>query len=343
MKIIKLAALAAAAAIVTCSGALAAEKWRVPLGLPSNLPGFGEGMRDLEHTMGELTGGDIQIKLFEPGEIVPPFSVLDAVRDGKVPAGLAVLYYSAGTIPAAPLLTGAPFGMDTRTYAGWYYAGGGKELTQKLLNKNGVHGFMCIATASESGGWFREPITSVEDLQGLKFRISGLGAAVYNKLGASTTQMPVGETFSALEKGAIDAAEVSMPSVDNVVGVQKVAKHLYFPGWHAPSAAAHFVVNLDVWNGLTDTQKAQIEDACDAVTLKHFVVTDQLQSAALASLKEAGVTFHRFPDEIMAAFKAATDEVMAEQSAADADFKEIYDSMRAYQAALEEWKSLRGE
>ncbi|KUJ85261.1 hypothetical protein AVO45_17310 [Ruegeria marisrubri] len=292
--------------------------------------------------MGDLTGDDIQIKMFEPGEIVPPFSVLDAVAEGKVPAGLAVTAYSAGSFPGLSLLTtGYPFGLDTRGIAGWYYVGGGKEITQKLLNQAGVHGFMCIATASEAGGWHREPIETVDDFKGLNFRVGGIGGAVLNKLGASTTTLPFGESFSALEKGVIDGAELSLPSVDSVLGVQKIAKYLYFPGWHTRAAMAHFVVNLDVWNGLTATQQAQIEDACDAVMLKHFVVTDSLQSDALRKIEEAGVSLLTYPDDVLAALRTASEEVMAEQSAADEGFKEVYESMRAYHESLGTWINLR--
>ena len=66
----------------------------------------------------------------------------------------------------------------------------------------------------ESAGWFREEITSLDDLAGLKIRFAGLGGKVLQRLGASVTLLPGGEIFQALDRGAIDATEYSMPAVD---------------------------------------------------------------------------------------------------------------------------------
>ncbi|SFM78643.1 TRAP-type mannitol/chloroaromatic compound transport system, substrate-binding protein [Shimia aestuarii] len=329
MNVLKTAATAVAFAATVASGATATERWKVPVSFPTGLPGIGEPLKDWAATI-NAADADIQVKLFEPGEIVPPFAVLDAVRDNKVPAGMAVIGYSAGSIPATALLFGAPFGLGPREYAGWYYQGGGEALTQALLNKNGVHGFLCGMIGAEMGGWFREPLNSIEDFKGLRFRTAGLGADVLTRLGMSVTTLPLGETFPALERGAIDAAEGSLPSVDVILGLHKVAKHGYFPGWHQPVGTGHLVINQGVWDGLSDAQKEAVETSCEAITMKNLTISDSIQAASMAKAKADGAEFHVFSDEMIEAFRKATAEVMAEQSAKDADFKEIYESMEAH-------------
>ncbi|CAG0911187.1 unnamed protein product [Cyprideis torosa] len=187
------------------------------------------------------------------------------------------------------------------------------------------------------GGWFREPLTSFDDLQGLRFRITGLGGDVLARLGVSVTSIPIGESFPALERGAIDAAEGSVPSVDVALGFHKVAQHGYFPGWHQPIATGHLAVNLSVWDGLTDAQKEALETACESITMKNLTITDAIQAAAMAKAKADGAQFHVFSDEMLAAFRKASDELMAELSAKDEDFKAIYDSMEAHRALVSEY------
>ena len=341
MNVLKTAATAVALAATLASGAAAKELWKLPISYPSGLPGIGEPLKDLVATV-NAADADIQMKMFEPGEIVPAYSVFDAVRENKVPAGMVVMGYYGGTIPAGHLLFGVPFGLGPREYAGWYYQGEGKELTQELMNKNGIHGMLCGMIGAEMGGWFREPLNSMEDLKGLRFRITGLGGDALARLGVSVTSIPIGESFPALERGAIDAAEGSVPSVDVALGFHKVAKHGYFPGWHQPIATGHLAVNKSVWDGLADAQKEALETACEAITMKNLTITDAIQAAAMAKAKADGAEFHTFLDEMLAAFRSATDEVMAEQSAKDADFKKIYESQQAHKALVSEYIDMTG-
>ena len=77
----------------------------------------------------------------------------------------------------------------------------------------------------ETAGWFRDEVNVPEDVEGLKIRFAGLGGRVMQRLGASVTLLPGGELFQALEKGAIDATEYSLPGVDERLGFDRVAKY----------------------------------------------------------------------------------------------------------------------
>lgn len=328
--------LTACAVVAAATAAEATERWRVQLVVSETLPAVGKWFTDWAESVNS-TGVDLQVKLFEPGEIVPPLSIFDAVRDGKVPAGVAILNFSSGSMPAGQLLTGAPFGLNSVEYASWYYSGEGEKLTQELLEKNGVHGMLCLLTGPETGGWFRQPIESADQLKGLKFRTAGLGAAAYEKAGASVSTLPNSEIFPALEKGVIDAAEASTPVVDEILGFYKVAPYAYLPGWHQPMAGLHLLVNLDAWNALSKPQQTVLETACEATTLKSYVGIEAAQADAVASLEAKGAIFNTFPPDILETFHAAADAVIEEQAAKDEDFKRILESMRAHKAKLAAW------
>ena len=78
-----------AAAVITgslaSSDALAAEKvrWQVPLAFPSHLIGLTTPVKHLSENLKAVSGGDIQLRYYEPGELIPPFEIMDAVGSGK--------------------------------------------------------------------------------------------------------------------------------------------------------------------------------------------------------------------------------------------------------------------
>ena len=239
----------AAPAAVHAEGELPARiKWRVPVVFQTTLPVLGDNPVYVADIIRRASNGAVQLDLFEPGEIVPAFSVTDAVRDRKVEAGYVWLGYDQGKIPASPLVSAVPFGMEPWEYSAWWYEAGGRELTEKLYAPHNIHPIYCGMTGPETAGWFRTKIESLDDIAGLKIRFAGLGGKVIERLGASVTMIPGGEIFQALEKGAIDASEFALPVVDQTLGFNRVAKFNYYPGWHQPFTASHMVVNIEAWN-----------------------------------------------------------------------------------------------
>lgn len=71
-----------------------------------------------------------------------------------------------------------------------------------------------------------KPITSIEDLAGLKFRVmqSDMFVDMVSALGANATPMPYGEVYSSIQTGVIDGAENNWPSYDSS-GHFEVAKY----------------------------------------------------------------------------------------------------------------------
>ena len=247
----------------TETGALSPQlRWRVPIAFATNLPVLGDNVLYVQNAVETASGGRIVMQLFEPGEIVPPFNIVDAVREGKVPAGYTWLGYDQGKIPASTLIAAVPFGMEPWEFSAWWFDAGGRELAEQLYAKYDVHPLYCGLIGPETAGWFREPIESLDDIAGLKIRFAGLGGKVIEQLGASVTMIPGGEIFQALEKGAIDASEYSLPIVDEALGFDRIAKINYFPGWHQPFSAAHLAVNKSVWDSLDASQRGVFETAC---------------------------------------------------------------------------------
>ena len=315
-------------------------RWRMPLSASRNLPGSGETPVWVSDRLKAASNGAIVIDLYDPGEIVPAFAITDAVRDRKVPVGWTWLGYDQGKIPSSALIAAMPFGMEPWAYIGWWYFAGGDELTYGIYAEHNMRPLFCSISGPETAGWFREPLTSAEDLKGLKIRFAGLGGKVLQRVGASVTMLPAGEIFQALETGVIDATEYSQPITDQALGFARIAKYNYFPGWHQPFSASHLVVNLDVWNELAPADQAMIENTCTASVAHSLGLLESLQGPVVRKFQEIGVTTSVLPDDMLEVLKATTADVLDEEAEKNVHFAEVLASMRAYQDVYQEWRRL---
>jgi TRAP-type mannitol/chloroaromatic compound transport system substrate-binding protein len=313
--------------------------WRLPVVFQTTLPVLGDNPLYVADIIERASNGAIKMEVFEPGEIVPAFSVTDAVRDRKVEAGYTWMGYDQGKIPASPLFGAVPFGMEPWEYSAWWYEAGGRELAERLYAQHNIHPIYCGMTGPETAGWFRKRIDRLEDVQGLKIRFAGLGGKVMERLGASVTMIPGGEIFQALEKGAIDASEFALPIVDQTLGFNRVAKFNYYPGWHQTFTASHLVVNLDAWNELRPADQAMIEMGCTAGVIRNLSSSEAKQGAIIAGFPEIGVSAESLPESLLRELQSVANDVINEEAANDADFAEILESQRRFRAEYQHWKS----
>ncbi len=335
-------ALGAFVGLAATGDATAEERvrWKMASTFPGSLTQLGTGGKFVEKQINEVSGGSFRIKFFEPKALVPPFEIFDAVAKGAIDAGWSASGYWVGKIRAAGFFTAVPFGPSAGEYMAWLEHGGGQEIWDGLYAPHGVKGIPCAMIAPEASGWFREEIKSVDDLKGLKMRFFGLGAKVMEKMGVSTQLLAGGDIFPALERGTIDATEFSQPAIDLKLGFYQLAKHYYFPGWHQQSSILEVLVNLEKWNALSGTQKAQLNIVCKANMQNMLAEGEAIQIAALKELRAKGVMIHRWPDAMLDTLKKAWLEVVSEESAKDADFKRTWESLSAFRKDYATWKDL---
>ena len=325
---------------VPAAASQSSVKMKMASSFPSSMVQIGSMGVHLSKSIDEVSGGAFDVKFFEPGALVPPLEIFDAVSTGAIDAGWTASGYWAGKIPALQFFTAVPFGPATGEYMAWLYFGGGIEIYDELYAKYNIKGFPCGAVAPEASGWFRQEINSPADLKGLKMRFFGLGAKVMEKLGVSTQLIAGGDIYPALELGTIDATEFSMPAIDLELGFYQIAKHYYFPGWHQQSTFIEMIINMDRWNGLSAQQQAQIRISCGENFRMSIAEGEAIQFDALKALEDHGVTAHRWSDDMMTAFSGAWDQVVEEEAAADPDFARVWESLRSFREKYDAWEAL---
>jgi TRAP-type mannitol/chloroaromatic compound transport system substrate-binding protein len=305
-------------------------RWRLATSWPKSLDTLYGSVDAMCQRVGQLTDRKFQIQCFAGGEIVPPLQVWDATQNGTVECGHTLTSFNIGKNPAVAFDSGLAFGLNTRQQQAWMNYGGGLELIRALFKKDGILPIPCGNVGVQMGGFYRKEINSVDDLKGLKFRIGGLGGMILTKLGVVPLQIPTADIYPSLERGTIDAAEWIGPYDDEKLGFQKVAPYYYYPGFWEGGLTLHFYFNKAKWESLPKNYQAIVEAACMAANLDMLAKYDAKNPAALRSLVGAGAQLRPFSPEILDAAYKATNEVYAEISAQNADFKKMIDSIRAF-------------
>jgi TRAP-type mannitol/chloroaromatic compound transport system substrate-binding protein len=313
--------------------------WRVTSAFGTHLPALGDNLVELADRLRRASDGRIDWTVDDPGEVVPAFAIVDAVRAGKIEAGYTWLGYDQGKLPVSVLFGSVPFGMTPWEYMAWW-SRGGEALAREIYRPLGIEPILCGLIGPETAGWFRHPIETPADLQSLKIRFAGLGGSVLQHLGASVTMMPGGEIFQALEKGAIDATEFSLPEVDARLGFDRVAHYNYFPGWHQPVTAFHLVVHEPTWTALPESARSILSLACDAGVARNLAKAEAAQGAVLEDFAARGVQTRSLSPELLDALQAATSEILAEQAASDGDFARVLAHQSAFRAEYARWSEL---
>ena len=325
---------------VGAAGAQERVNWKLATAYPSTLSVLGPAPFETAETLATITGGTLDIRVYEPGALVPPLETFDAVARGSVDAGYTAGTFWAGKNVAFNMFSAIPFGPAADEYLAWMRHGGGLELQDELYAEHNLKSVLCGVVTPEAAGWFRKEITGAEDLRGLKMRFAGLGARVIGELGVSTQLLAPGDIYLALETGTIDATEFSTPAADASLGFHEIADYYYFPGWHQQSAFAQMLINLDAWNGLSEAHRTAIETACDAMITRTLAEGEAVQAAALAELEAKGAQVSMLPDDVLAALEDAWTNTVAELSAENASFKDAWESYQSFRENYRRWREV---
>lgn len=332
-----LAAGAGVSAAPAQAAALPEVKWRLASSFPKTLDTIYGAAETLSKRVAKLTDGKFQIRVFGGGELVPGLQVLDAVSQGTVQCGHTAGYYYVGKNKAFAFDTAIPFGLTARQQNAWYYFGNGLPLVRELYKEYGLINFPGGNTGTQMGGWFRKEIKSLADLKGLKMRIPGIGGEIMSKLGVVTQSLPGGDIYPSLEKGTIDAAEWVGPYDDEKLGLYKVAKHYYYPGWWEGGPTLSFIVNIKEWEKLPESYRQAFDVAAAEANLLMLAEYDAKNPAALGRLLKGGAVLHPFPRDVMEAALTASNALYDEESRKNPSFKKIYESWRRFRNDEFQW------
>ena len=337
------APLAASAALVACGQAQEGNapsvqtrknfKWKMVTTWPKDFPGLGTGANRLAQTIGDMSGGQLEVKVYGAGELVPAMGVFDGVAGGTAEMGHASAYYWKGKHEATQFFSAVPFGLTAQEINGWLSYGGGQELWDELYAGFGLKAFPAGNTGVQMGGWFNREINTLEDFSGLVMRMPGLGGEVLRRLDATVQNLPGGEIFQALKTGAIDATEWVGPYNDLAFGFHQAAKYYYWPGWHEPGTTMEAMINRIAWEALPTDLQHIVRHACQSTNENMLAEFTTRNGVALKTLVEKhGVQLKRFSDDVLTEIGRVARNVVGEIAAKDPLSNSVYASFNAYRS-----------
>jgi len=193
-----------------------------------------------------------------------------------------------------------------------------------------VHALACGSHRAE-GMWFKKPVNTPVELKALRLRTVGISHVLAEKLGMKPHAIyEPAKTIEALEGGALDATEFGQPWYDEGLRFHRVARHFYYPGWHAPAYMWQLEINLDRWNEMSQAQKGLIGEACRQNIAQAVGEYAANAKGALDRIKARKVQVHTFSKDILDAVRSARDGLIQEFSAKDPDFKRAWESYSSF-------------
>jgi TRAP-type mannitol/chloroaromatic compound transport system substrate-binding protein len=287
----------------------------------------------------DMCKGKLQIQFFEGGSLMPSFEVFDAVSKGVVQASGDWPNYWAGKDLVFDTLGSYPMGLTPFDYMVWYHHGGGREIYEEAYGKFGMMYLVVSSTTMESGVRSKKPVKKIEDLKGMKIRMSGRAQGyILEKLGVAQVAMAGQEIYQALQKGVIDAAEFSSPSTDWGMGFQEVTKYWLVPGWHQPASVLGVMINKKAWDELDDATKELVRTAAKAAGMEYITKVYYESGQYTYKFLEKGIEINRYPDTVLDTVQGLINEYSEAQAKTNPLFKKSLESQIAYRHVMEAWR-----
>ncbi|MBF0358540.1 MAG: TRAP transporter substrate-binding protein [Magnetococcales bacterium] len=339
------------AAVVASTGVLAApnviagprkHRWLMSTTWPPNSPLFQSGVDRFAKRVKELTAGQLTIKVFAAGELIPAFEAFEAASKGSVvQAGAGASYYWAGKSAAAQWFSAVPFGLNAQGMNSWIYAGGGLKLWEETYAPFNLIPRPYGNTGLQMGGWFNKEINSMADFKGLKMRIPGLGGKVIQKVGGTPVLLPGGEIFTALERGVIDATEFVGPLHDMRMGLHNAAKYYYTPGWHEPGTVLEVFFNKTAYEKLPKRLQAALDTAAVESNLWMLAEFDAQNGDALRTLiNEHKVKIRHFSTSTLDELRSVALEVREEEASKNKQAQKVHQAFNKFQDKVGVWSAV---
>jgi TRAP-type mannitol/chloroaromatic compound transport system substrate-binding protein len=313
-------------------------KWKMVTTWPPNFPVVGTGAVKYAEWVNEMTSGQIEIKVYGGGTLVPALEVFDAVSGGASEMGSGASYYWAGKNPSLQFFTTVPFGLNAQQMNSWLFAGGGMELWREQYAKYNLVPFAGGNTGVQMAGWFNKEINSIEDFKGLKMRIPGLGGKVLQEIGGTPVLSAGSEIYTNLERGVIDATEWIGPYHDYLMGFHDIAKYYYSPGWHEPGSNLEIIINKRLYDGLPKSLQSILEAAAyrlNAWTLAEFEAKNNEYLQKI--INESNVEIRQLSPEVLNGLYEARQKIINDLIEQNEDSKKVYASYSKFQKEITTW------
>lgn len=245
-----------------------------------------EAVKYMGELIEERTEGRLGIEVFHSAQLGEERDTIEQTRFGVLDMNRVSLGPFNNLIPETAIMS-LPYVFRDVEHMHAVVDG---EIGQEVLAAFEPHGLIGLAFYDSGARSFynsQGPIDSIDDLQGMKFRViqSDVFVDMMAALGANATPMPYGEVYSAIETGVIDGAENNFPSY-LTSGHSEVAK--YFTQDEHLILPEVLVISKTTWDSLSPEDQEVVRQAARDSVARQRELWAEAETAAMEEVVAAG-------------------------------------------------------
>ncbi|MFC5604350.1 TRAP transporter substrate-binding protein DctP [Sporosarcina koreensis] len=259
-----------------------------------------EGISFFMDRVKELTDGKVEFEYYPAEQIGKASSYLDLTLSKTVDIGYTS--YATDRLPLSEVAT-LPGAYNT--------AEEGSEIIWTLMKdmlmeeeylKNGVRPLYAVAIPQYQLATAKKKITSLQDIKGLKTRVTGTMELAFDSLGASPVFMPATEAYTAMERGTVDGVTFPFTSFAPYQ-IESISKYST-KNANLGSFTVIYSINEEVYKNLPDDVKKAFEQAGDE-TVEHLSKFLDEKNDELIEQFESQVEMYELSEEEVAEWDKA--------------------------------------
>ena len=276
-----LAACAAGALIAT---PVAARDFRSADVHPSDYPTV-EAVRYVDKLLKERSNGRLGVKVFPNGALGNERDTIEQLKIGGLDM-MRINVAPLNNVVPETMVTALPFVFRSTEHMRSVLDGPIGDEILAAMEPQGMVGLAFYDSGSRSF-YTKKPVKTLADLKGMKIRVqqSDLFVSMIEALGANPTPMPMGEVYTALKTGIIDAAENNYPSYESSRHFE-AAK--YYNRTQHVMAPEVLVFSKVVWDRLSKDDQALIRKAAKDSVAEQRKLWDARDAKSKAIVEQAG-------------------------------------------------------
>jgi TRAP-type C4-dicarboxylate transport system substrate-binding protein len=251
------------------------------------------------------SGGKVKVNVYHNGTLGKGPELADLVQKGTVDIAAIMGGFTPGRFPIQELPTQMPF------------MGGNIPAYEHLMDDLHLNGYADTELEDYHLLWYegnnswqlfttKKKVQTLEDMKDMRIRTAGIPPILCQSLGIEPVGLPMGEIYSALDKGTVEGA---ICGIEIVVGF-KLTDMIKYAFWgDIVFGTTSRLMNKAKWESLPAEAKLVLTDVSKDVHLVSFRYYKQAEAEWTDAIQQAGVEITRPDAAELAKLKAATSGV----------------------------------
>ncbi|MCI8416600.1 MAG: TRAP transporter substrate-binding protein DctP [Lachnospiraceae bacterium] len=255
---------------------------------------MGVALEEFAEKINEKTEGRYHVTVYHDGQLGDERDNVEGIQLGNLDIAIVNASVLGNFVPKLGVFD-LPYVIQGTEHADEVFMGKIGDDAMGWVEEAGVKGLGIWESGFRNLTNSRRPINTIDDVAGLRIRVmeNEIHQKLWIALGADAVPMAWGETYTALQQGALDGQE-NPTSVILANNVQEVNKNLAMTE-HIYSIVVP-IMSVELWNSMSQEDQKLFQEAADEMRIREREIAREMAEEAVGSLKEAGMDI-TYPDK----------------------------------------------